>query len=433
MRFKLCVRKRAAEYVKLAVLVGGGVIIATLLMIFLYAAPTGRIYKHAGESVPLYTTQMLNDWSGNTAYTGLSNFTESIMLNNALYRPYDSSTKNAMLNSYVYYEEEGMVGSLVRFLADGPTGGKTVDYSRYWHGYLVYLIPGLVFFTVGELKVLMMVVQMLLFSLCLYEFGKRDFLYAVLFTAVVLFINPVTTVLTFQDADIYIIMMLFTYLFLKEREWVKQKERWKYLFALNGMLTAFMDFFTYPLVAIGIPLLAFLIVEELHWKKGMVVVGKSLFFWMSGYAGMWIGKWVMTWLLTGYNAIAEGMDSVKYRTTGTYSDVELTYGYVLKCIWDAINEPPMWIMLILPLVVAGGYIWRERYAISLNGEKAFSLIPVFVVALLPFIYYFMVRNHTAIHPWLEYRELAVTLFGLGTLGIKMVCRKETDKYTVIDK
>lgn len=355
------------------------------------------------------------------------------MLNNALYRPYDSSTKNAMLNSYVYYEEEGMVGSLVRFLADGPTGGKTVDYSRYWHGYLVYLIPGLVFFTVGELKVLMMVVQMLLFSLCLYEFGKRDFLYAVLFTAVVLFINPVTTVLTFQDADIYIIMMLFTYLFLREREWVKQKERWKYLFALNGMLTAFMDFFTYPLVAIGIPLLAFLIVEELHWKKGMVVVGKSLFFWMSGYAGMWIGKWVMTWLLTGYNAIAEGVDSVKYRTTGTYSDVELTYGYVLKCIWDAINEPPMWIMLILPLVVAGGYIWRERYAISLNGEKAFSLIPVFVVALLPFIYYFMVRNHTAIHPWLEYRELAVTLFGLGTLGIKMVCRKETDKYTVIDK
>ena len=77
MRFKLCVRKRAAEYVKLAVLVGGGVIIATLLMIFLYAAPTGRIYKHAGESVPLYTTQMLNDWSGNTAYTGLSNFTDA--------------------------------------------------------------------------------------------------------------------------------------------------------------------------------------------------------------------------------------------------------------------------------------------------------------------------------------------------------------------
>lgn len=390
------------------------------MMIFLYSLPTGRVWQHARESLPLFNTQSLDDWSGNAAYTGLSAYTEAIMINNALYRPYESNVKNAMMNSYVYFADSRMVGSMIRLLTDGPTGGETVDYSRYWHGYLLYLIPGLAFFTIGELKVLMMIVQMLLFSFCLLEFGKRDFLYALLFTAVVMFINPVTTVLTFQEADIYIIMMLFTCLFLKKGEWVRKKERWKYLFAINGIMTAFIDFFTYPLAAVGIPLLTFLFVEEMHWKKGMSVAGKSLFFWVAGYAGMWSGKWVVAWLLTGNNTFAEGMESVIFRTAGAQSDARLTYGTVLKCMWDAINEPPMWVLFLSVLAVAGLYLWKGKYAVSLKREHILPLVPFLAVGLLPFAYYFVVRNHSVIHPWMEYRELAVTFFGVGLFGIRLV-------------
>lgn len=426
MDFKAIFRKSIMECAGLGGMIGGGLIIGTILMIMLYSLPTGRIYQNAGESVPLYSTQMTDNWSGSAPYTELSNFTESIMINNALYRPYEDNVENAMMNSYIYFDDLGVVQSLVKFLADGPTGGVKVDYSRYWHGYLIYLIPGLAFFTVGELKVLMMIVQTLLFSLCLYEFGKRDFLYVILFAFVVMFINPVTTVLTFQDADIYMIMLVFTFLFLKAGKWLRQKERWKFIFALNGIMVSFIDFFTYPLVAFGIPMLTFLLVEESRGKKAVAMIMKSLFFWSSGYAGMWIGKWIIALLLTGNNTIAEGMDSVKFRTTGAFSDEELTYRYVLHCMWDAVNDSPMWILFILSLMVAGVYIWKGKYSLSLKRESISVMIPIFIVGMLPFAYYFVVRNHSAIHPWLEYRELAVTLFGAGILGIRLLSpgRKE---------
>lgn len=418
--FREAVKKTIKDFVSLAVIVGGGVFLGTLIMIFLYSLPTGRVWQHARESLPLFNTQSLDNWSGNAAYTGLSTYTESIMINNALYRPYESNVKNAMMNSYVYFEDSRMVGSMIRLLTDGPAGGETVDYSRYWHGYLLYLIPGLAFFTIGELKVLMMIVQMLLFSFCLLEFGKRDFLYALLFAAVVMFINPVTTVLTFQEADIYIIMMLFTCLFLSKGKWAGEKQRWKYLFAVNGIMTAFVDFFTYPLVAVGIPLMTYLFMEEMQWKKGIAVAVKSLFFWASGYVGMWSGKWIAAWLLTGKNTFAEGVESVKFRTTGVVGDVNLTYRNVLKCMWDAINEPPMWFLFLVVLAVAGVYIWQGRHFVSLERERIVSCVPVLVVAALPFAYYFVVRNHSVIHPWMEYRELAVTFFGAGLFGIRLI-------------
>lgn len=134
----------------------------------------------------------------------------------------------------------------------------------------------------------------------------------------------------------------------------------------------------------------------------------------------------MALLLTGNNTIAEGMDSVKFRTTGAFSDEKLTYRYVLHGMWDAVNDSPMWILFILSLMVAGVYIWKGKYSLSLKRESISVMIPIFIVGMLPFVYYFVVRNHSAIHPWLEYRELAVTLFGAGILGIRLLSpgRKE---------
>lgn len=37
-----------------------------------------------------------------------------------------------------------------------------MNYSRYWHGYLLYLKPLLLFFNVYDIKILMMFIQLLL-------------------------------------------------------------------------------------------------------------------------------------------------------------------------------------------------------------------------------------------------------------------------------
>lgn len=141
---KLCVK----ECFKLVIFITISIIICTFLMLLLYSMPTDRIYENAKESVSLYDTQMIRNWSGNTAYSKLDNFTDALMINIALYRPYESDVENAMLNSYIRYEglSNTMQQNLVTLLTDGTESGTKNDYARYWHGYLVYLIPGLIFF-----------------------------------------------------------------------------------------------------------------------------------------------------------------------------------------------------------------------------------------------------------------------------------------------
>ncbi len=78
------------------------------------------------------------------------------------------------------------------------------------------------------------------------------------------------------------------------------------------------------------------------------------------------------------------------------------------------------ILFILIFLGIGIYIWKNNCSFSLSREQLSMVIPVLVIGILPFVYYFVVRNHTAIHPWLEYRELAVTVFSVGVCGIKLI-------------
>ena len=423
---KLCVK----ECFKLVIFITISIIICTFLMLLLYSMPTDRIYENAKESVSLYDTQMIRNWSGNTVYSKLDNFTDALMINIALYRPYESDVENAMLNSYIRYEglSNTMQQNLVTLLTDGTESGTKNDYARYWHGYLVYLIPGLIFFNVGEMKMMMMIVQMFLLSACLYEFGKINFLYSIIFMVIALFINPITTVLTFQVADIYIITLVFTFIILRDYAWLKEKDRWKFLFALNGVLVAFLDFFTYPLVAFGVPLLTFFIVEDSDIKKGINNIAKMSFFWAFGYAGMWIGKWFMALFLTGNNIVSEGVSAFKYRMVGIGEGItDVTYLHVLKSIWDTINEPFMGMLFVLTVLILAIYALKKKHFLLIRKEKLCQLIPISIISILPFVYYFIVRNHVLVHPWLEYRELAVTIWGVAICLVKLILPESEKK------
>ena len=52
--------------------------------------------------------------------------------------------------------------SLRMAIDDNNTGGEPQDYSRYWHGYLVYLKPLLTFLTVPAIRLLNFVIQFIL-------------------------------------------------------------------------------------------------------------------------------------------------------------------------------------------------------------------------------------------------------------------------------
>lgn len=405
--------------VRLFFLVVVSILIASVLMYMLYSIPTGRAFASAQRSADLYSEDMIANWSGDPIYSRLSNHTDSLMIMHALYRPYDTKIENAFLTpspDYRLSQPENLVQYLHR---EEPLGSS--DYARYWHGYLLYLIPALQFFDVGEVKMLMMYVQIILFAFVVFELGKRSKIYMLLFALVALFINPVTTVMTFQNADIYCIILIFMLILLMCNDWLSQSGRYLYFFALNGITVAFVDYLTYPMAAYGIPLITVLLINDYKFKESVKVTVCNSFAWLWGYAGMWAGKWIMCDLLIGSDSISSALGGVTQWTSGdmTAAGFQTTsYGFTLSYLFDYINEPALILLGIVGIVMICICLYQNRY--RFRDLKSFfaATAAIAVIGLAPFVWFFVLRNHTLIHPHLAYRQLSVTIWAVFAISVK---------------
>ena len=394
------------------------VIVGTLLMIFLYSLPTTRMKENVLKSSSMYdgSVYSFNNWANGKSYTALSNFTDTIMLNTAIYRPTDSVVENAMTTAHAVYTETESTKDAAR-IANDEEGYSTKEYSRYWHGYLLYMIPALHFLDVGELKVVGMFLQLFLMLTLVYLLGKRSILLMLLYGIVALFINPVTTVLTFQEADIYCLMMISMSIILRYND--KLKQGWFFsFFMLNGICVAFFDFLTYPLVAFGAPLILLLLLDGfITVKDGVKKIAIYSIGWIIGYVGMWGGKWIVGSILTGQNMFSDAFSSIGIRThgQGEYKGV-LTYGNTLQTIWNSINDLPMLILLISFIGIIIIYLLRNKCRVSLGSVEVSRSACFFIIGLFPFVWYFVAMNHSVIHPWMSYRELAITVWAIAAIA-----------------
>lgn len=388
------------------------VIVGALLMVFLYSLPTNQMKANISKSSSMYDggEYSFRNWANGKNYTTLSNFTDTIMLNTAIFRPTDSVIENAMITAHAIYSETENEVDAAR-IANNEEGYSTKEYSRYWHGYLLYMIPALQFIDVGELKVIGLFLQFFLTLILIYLLGKRSTFLMLLYGVVALFINPVTTVLTFQEADIYCIMMISMIIILQYND--KIQKGWYFsFFMLNGICVAFFDFLTYPLVAFGVPLVLTMLLDGFNEvKDGIKKIVIYSLGWFIGYVGMWGGKCVVGSILTGKNVLLDASNAVQFRTHGQYNGM-VTYGNVLRTIWNSINDLPMLLLLISIIVIMAIYLIRNRCKVSFGTIGVKRSICFLIVGLFPFVWYFVVMNHSVIHPWMSYRELAITIWAI---------------------
>lgn len=399
------VNKPLKTILKVLLLIIICIVAATLLMNFVYSLPLDRIIANAENSINVYSENIVKQWAGWTRYSHISNTSDEVMINEAICRPYNSSISNALLNPHYNVSLEGYFKGL-------STGIE--NFGRYWHGYLAYIIPCLLFTNAGGIRMIMLIVQFLLIVTMVIELGKYNKIYSYIFAITVLFINPITTAISFEDADIFIIMMVFSIIILKYNEWLKKNDRYIMLFTLNGIAVAFIDFLTYPLVAWGIPLSIMLLINKDNFKNNFFKILFMSIAWVSGYALMWAGKWVVASLFTSENIIADGINQVLFRTAGD----SYTFLETLEKIWTSINDVPMLLLYVIAIVVLIIYAIKHKLKLSINKDNLSEILPQLIICISPFVWYFIVRNHSYVHPWFEYRELAVTVWTILIASLK---------------
>lgn len=258
-----------------------GICVAFALMVAVYALPTGRMLKNLKKSADIISEEgayptlyggeelrmepdNLQDpkvFFLNTRGTARDNVTDCTMLNIAVYDNQKGLVEKAMGNARAVYGYYYTVRELEEYLT-GNDGYSEEIYPWYWHGYLVVLKPLLLLLTYEQIRWLNVGVLSLLLIVLLWKLVRQnDSREDILFLCAVMFTAPIVIPFCMQYCTIsYIALIAMLILVIKKAQlstkWVGN------FFLLTGMVTSFIDFLTYPLLTLGLPLVYLLNVEK---------------------------------------------------------------------------------------------------------------------------------------------------------------------------
>jgi hypothetical protein len=344
------------------------------------------------------------------------NFTDAIILNQIFCIDRSHPLKSAM--------------SAVRGCTDNPfdvTGAllkttryeqdiKPITYPRYWHGNTFLFRFLLSFMSYSNLQWLMFAVSTLLlifFVICYYpRAGIWNTLAFVLswllvygfvmqfsmqfFPVLALALICSILIIPHDDNPAYIAMLLF----------------------IIGCLTCYFDLLTTPLLTFGWPLAVWISLQRsstINLKDSLLQITGWGALWGTGYGLTFASKWALgSWILKT-NVLQDAADQVAYRMTSS----DFTR-------WDAVTQNfsmlPLSMLLTVLILLCILMVLRFR---AQGGTKALLLL---MTALLPYVWYLLVANHSYLHAWFTYRLQAVSIAAL-LMAILSFCSDRTRRFS----
>lgn len=407
--------------VALSVLIGAG------LMFFVYALPNERVVENVRAGLPLYEREGTYPSWALGEHSKLDNFTDAIILLEVIH-PKSGVVESAMLNPrFGLTHDEKPVDALIKVLRGETDGLSEIIYPRYWHGYLVILKPLLMTAKVNHVRMIIAYADFILFVVALLLFRKiLGTRYALTFAAAVMTLNLVSVSMSFQFTTIYALTLSAIIFMLVKNRRLFDGGFYEYFFAALGVLAAFMDFLTYPIFSVALPLtLWYLLNRRALRKKNLSSVLLSmtglLTAWGFGYGGMWSGKWLIAQILTGRDVLSDALGQVM--SYAQISDALAAAGWQITSL-DAVQRNiavlghgPIRIFFFAAIIFFVYELIRRREKILLTPRK---FLPYLLPATLPFVWYTLASGHSHIHAFFTYRALAATVFALTCMAFEIL-------------
>lgn len=225
-------------------------IIGYILLLAVYALPSPRMEENVKKASDIFVHEELYH---NASGVQLDNHTDALMLLTAAHHRHEKIWYAAINNTRDQLTGQDGVESLISIYRKNADPDMQVNYGRYWHGYLVFLKPLLLFFDYREIRNIISMIQLVLFSLILVKFtSENKKLYCVPLVLLWLFWNPIATMMSLQFNS----LISLTFLEILFLFYLRNKDDYIVLltFMIFGAITSYIDLFTFPVVTIGIPL-----------------------------------------------------------------------------------------------------------------------------------------------------------------------------------
>lgn len=401
------------------------VLLGTVLMTAVYMIPVDRIE----DNVILSAQFLKEEGKYHNAFpwctSRLDNFTDSIMLTEAAYDSDKPDIIEAMEAGRQHINGKAPYDSFVSHYADGAPFDSETTYSRYWHGYLVFLKPILLIADYSAIRMVNLFVQLLLsiIIVCLLVKNKMK-KYIIPYLIAYAFIMPVVIAKSLQFSSCYYIMTASCIVLLAGKS--KLSQNVVYVFLCAGICTAFFDFLTYPIATFGVPaVMYFCMQEKKSVKENAADFAKIIFAWGIGYVGMWAGKWIIGSFITQENVILNAIESVMIRTSNAASvpgnaDEVTAFDTLVLNLRYFLNTPVtvgavLFVLVTLVLIIIN---YCKNNVLDLRSCIEI-LIPFAVVAVLPPVWYAFTLNHSSIHSWFTHKGLVVSAFAVMCMSVKV--------------
>lgn len=393
----------------------GVVLLGFLSMIISYSIPMSKIHDRIVQNTdPYFATYSLIPFDDGTV---LDLYTDSIILGEtATYNKSKSLIDNAIM---VYGPTKG-VNDFLEYASGNES--TITSYERYWHGSLIVLRPLFYLFDYNSIKVLNLLLQLLLvFGIIKLMIKNGIEKYILPFIISLFLIHPATIGLSFQYSAMYNLLLLSILFMLKFKDKLLEKNRFMYFFLVIGMLTSFFDFLTYPAVIFGVPIVFYLLLEDKKsFKEKLLKILLYGVLWCIGYVGMWFSKWAITSIILQKDAISEALNIIFFRTS---TEKFTRFDAIMKNIGIYKKRSYVTIFGLIFIYYLVRIIKNRK---TLNKSILIKMIPFILVALIPFVWYFVISNHSYIHYWMTYRELVIFFFA-GMCGCEILINKDRSK------
>ena len=279
------------------------------------------------------------------------------------------------------------------------------EYPRYWHGYVIILRPLLRVFRLDEIRTLGMGLQILLVGILGILIFRRTggSLGHVCMVFTFYFLGmPSAMGEAFQFYNILLISVLASILLLARREFFARDLRYLYVFSISGILTAFFDFLTFPLLSWGIPAILFIVAEEeekqpVYYVRRVIESGIA---WVVSYGSFWLLKMLISSLVLRENVLKNGAESVLFRASGNGFEDRI-HGVLIN--WKHYAYLPFAIILGVWLIVL---LYRFIFC---EWEKNSKFLAFFLIMCSSEIWYFVLAQHTSMHHIFTYRIFLVAV------------------------
>lgn len=363
--------------------------------------------------------------------TEIHNYADVITMN-IMYSIDGEKLWDELMMSPFYSDNANKEYQMISLLQERIEEEKPADtiYDRYWHGMMLVLRPLFCFFTITQIRVLMLVILtglLALLSVGLWKKGLKVFAVSLWAAAFASEYFMVAFCIEYQPT--WLIMLLIS---LAAQKFYQRPDIIMGLAVTSGVCCAFFDFLTTETIAIVIPLGIVLCLWNQKgllksFKQGISFIFSCSIAWGVVYAITLMVKWMLSSIAFGEERFSQAIRMILYRqgaeivqdtetaypqaVTAVLTNIRLLFGFSDKV---SIGGMLAIVLIVIAVVACVIYLFRKK------GCDCVLSALLFILGCVPLVRMMILNNHSLGHSFFVYRALFATLVCMITAFVSVI-------------